>query len=136
MKQSHLVSLTLRIVHTSSGEDEDVPVSEEDTKALVVENTHVLEAQVEERPLAKKQEEIDDKDEGNPGETDEISSTNEQTANESKEEGSSNSTHSPDESQEKHHHHRKALLKNDDSELTRVQMVSLSFTGESHLLLT
>ncbi|KAJ7508560.1 hypothetical protein B0H11DRAFT_33549 [Mycena galericulata] len=64
-------------------------------KALLTQNTIALEAQVEERPLAKKQEELE-------GELEETPTSNEAKAT-------------------SHAHHRKAaLLKNDDNELQRL----------------
>jgi RNA polymerase II subunit A-like phosphatase len=88
--------------------------TELDATAMLTQNNLVLEAQLEERPLAKKQEELQDTS---------IESGQKSTAPEGS--GSSDdgeSTHTDTIKSDKTV--RKALLKNDDVELERVSRVS------------
>jgi RNA polymerase II subunit A-like phosphatase len=85
-------------------------------KEMMARNSLALEAQVEERPLAKLQEELQEAANGELASESPTSSTTGQSENTSK----------PSEnSGEKHH--RKALLKNDDVELQRIKRVSCVF---------
>lgn len=90
-------------------EPEERERAEEESKSMLAQNSLALEAQVEERPLAKKQEEL-------------------QTV--SNQSGSSTDQNTPSEvsssekMQERGAPPRKALLKNDDTELKRVGDVS------------
>lgn len=74
---------------------------------MITQNTLALEAQLEERPLAKKQELLEEEKEGETP----LDPTLEANAN-------GTSFDSTDHSKGKHH--RKALLKNDDMELIRI----------------
>jgi hypothetical protein len=86
-------------------------------KEMIARNSLALEAQVEERPLAKLQEELQE-------------AANGQLANETpashNASGESENTSKPSEATGEKHH-RKALLKNDDAELRRVKLVSYIF---------
>ena len=84
-------------------------------------NSLALEAQVEERPLAKLQEELQEVANGQH--------ENEGPAAESASGKSVSASRLPESPGERHH--RKALLKNDDTELRRVKRVSgiFSFNG-------
>ena len=83
-------------------------------KEMIARNSLALEAQVEERPLAKLQEELQEAANGQLESESPASSTSSQSENTSK----------PSEIQGEKHHHRKALLKNDDVELRRIKRVS------------
>ena len=87
-------------------------------KEMMARNSLALEAQVEERPLAKLQEELQEVANGQP--------ESEGQAAESASGKSVSTTRPPESSGERHH--RKALLKNDDTELRRVKQVSLVFS--------
>jgi RNA polymerase II subunit A C-terminal domain phosphatase len=96
----------------------DEAVAEENLqKEMIARNSLALEAQVEERPLAKLQEELQEAANGqltsDSPTTDTASGQNESTPN------------PPEALGEKHH--RKALLKNDDTELRRIKRVSCPF---------
>ena len=80
-------------------------------------NSLALEAQVEERPLAKLQEELQEVANGHH--------ESEGPATESASGKSVSTSRPPEYSGEKHH--RKALLKNDDTELRRIKRVSRIF---------
>ena len=84
---------------------------------MIARNSLVLEAQVEERPLAKLQEELQEAADG------ELAS--ETPASHSAPGESEDTSKPPEAPGEKHH--RKALLRNDDTELQRVQRVSCGF---------
>jgi RNA polymerase II subunit A-like phosphatase len=86
-------------------------------KEMMARNSLALEAQVEERPLAKLQEELQEVADG------QYESEGPAAENAS---GKSVSTSRPPESSGERHH-RKALLKNDDIELRRVKRVSRFF---------
>ena len=88
-------------------------------KEMMARNSLALEAQVEERPLAKLQEELQEVANGQQ--------ESEGSAAESAS-GKSVSTSRPPESSGERHH-RKALLKNDDTELRRVKRVSRFFSS-------
>jgi RNA polymerase II subunit A-like phosphatase len=75
-------------------------------KALLTQNTIALEAQVEERPLAKKQEELQEASDVAPGTHKDTSSPTAATSE------------APAAAPKKHH--KAALLKNDDNELQRL----------------
>jgi RNA polymerase II subunit A-like phosphatase len=81
----------------------------QETKEMVAANSLALEAQLEERPLAKKQEALLD---------DGIEKEGEKTGEDSDEKGQ-------DKPDEKPAHVKKALLKNDDTELQRVNKVRI-----------
>jgi RNA polymerase II subunit A C-terminal domain phosphatase len=96
----------------------DEAVSEEILqKEMMARNSLALEAQVEERPLAKLQEELQEAADGEL-----TSESPASTSASGKSESASNPHESPGEK-----HHRKALLKNDDTELQRVKHVSRIF---------
>jgi hypothetical protein len=83
-------------------------------REMIARNSLALEAQVEERPLAKLQEELQEAANGElAGET---------PASHSASSESDDTPKPPEAPGEKHH--RKALLKNDDTELQRVKRVS------------
>jgi RNA polymerase II subunit A C-terminal domain phosphatase len=83
-------------------------------KEMIARNSLALEAQVEERPLAKLQEELQEAADGQLESESPASSSPSQSENTSK----------PSETPAEKHHHRKALLKNDDVELRRIKQVS------------
>lgn len=85
-------------------------------KEMMVRNSQALEAQVEERPLAKLQEELQEVANGEHESEGPVAESAP---------GKSVSTSRPPESSGERHH-RKALLKNDDIELRRVKRVSRS----------
>ncbi len=91
-------------------------------KEMMARNSLALDAQVEERPLAKLQEELQ---EAANGQGDSEGPAAENTP------GNSVSTSRQPESSGGERHHRKALLKNDDTELRRVKGVGRihSFNG-------
>lgn len=84
--------------------------------SLVLQNNAALDAQLEERPLAKAEKELQehekDEAEQSPTEADASPSPTPESDKENK-----------DHHKDDHHHHRKALLKNDDAELQRVGKV-------------
>ncbi|KAH7885992.1 hypothetical protein F5I97DRAFT_2024738 [Phlebopus sp. FC_14] len=80
--------------------------AEIESKAMLTQNSLALEAQVEERPLAKKQEEL------------QVASNEHERPNKDSSTEEKNTT--PDADKSKGEHPRKALLKNDDVELRRV----------------
>ena len=82
---------------------------------MIARNSLALEAQVEERPLAKLQEELQE------AADDQLESESPASSASSQ---SENTLKPPETPGEKHHHHRKALLKNDDVELQRIKRVS------------
>jgi RNA polymerase II subunit A-like phosphatase len=84
-------------------------------KEMIARNSLALEAQVEERPLAKLQEELQE------AANDQLESESPASSTSSQSENTSKPSETPG---EKHHHHRKALLKNDDVELRRIKQVS------------
>ena len=96
---------------------DEATVKEIEQKEMIVRNSLALEAQVEERPLAKLQEELQEAANGQlASETPTSHSTS----------GESEIASKPYEvTGEKHHH--KALLKNDDAELQRVKLVRCAF---------
>ena len=98
---------------SSPGEDERL--AEIEKNEILSRNTQALEAQVEERPLAKKQEELQETVNG------EAASPEQPTT------GAVPATNGSDASAEqqpkRERHVRKALLKNDDTELQRVKQV-------------
>ncbi|KAI0068072.1 hypothetical protein BV25DRAFT_1904546 [Artomyces pyxidatus] len=89
----------------------DNEVDEAVKKDMITRNSLALEAQVEARPLAKLQELQDETDDDEPAPTDTAANGPKPATAESPQRSAS----------PKHHHHRKALLKNDDTELQRVQ---------------
>lgn len=100
------------IVSTSSADE--AAAEEILQKEMMTRNSLALEAQVEERPLAKLQEELQEAANGQL--------TSESPASTSAS-GKCETTSKPHESPGEKHH-RKALLKNDDTELQRVKRVS------------
>jgi RNA polymerase II subunit A-like phosphatase len=104
---------------SQSSEIDTSPADEEvDTeilqKEMIARNSLALEAQVEERPLAKLQEELQEAANDQLESESPVGSTSSQSENTSK----------PSETPGEKHHHRKALLKNDDVELRRIKRVS------------
>jgi RNA polymerase II subunit A-like phosphatase len=85
-------------------------------KEMIARNSLALEAQVEERPLAKLQEELQE------AADDQFESESPASSPSSQSENTSKPSETPGEKH--HHHHRKALLKNDDVELRRIKRVS------------
>jgi RNA polymerase II subunit A-like phosphatase len=85
-------------------------------KEMIARNSLALEAQVEERPLAKLQEELQEATNGQLASESPASTTS----------GRSENTPKPSETLGEKHH-RKALLKNDDIELQRLKRVSCVF---------
>jgi RNA polymerase II subunit A-like phosphatase len=87
-------------------------------KEMIARNSLALEAQVEERPLAKLQEELQE-------------AANGQLASETPASysalGESENASKTSEATGEKHHHRKALLKNNDTELQRVKLVGYAF---------
>jgi len=83
-------------------------------KEMIARNSLALEAQVEERPLAKLQEELQE------AANDQLESESPASSASSQSENTSKPSETPGEK----HHHRKALLKNDDIELRRIKRVS------------
>ena len=83
-------------------------------KEMIARNSLALEAQVEERPLAKLQEELQE------AANDQLEGESPATNTSSQSENTSKPSETPGEK----HHHRKALLKNDDVELRRIKRVS------------
>ena len=83
-------------------------------KEMIARNSLALEAQVEERPLAKLQEELQEAANG------QLESESPESSTSSQSENTSKPSETPGEK-----HHRKALLKNDDVELRRIKRVSL-----------
>lgn len=83
--------------------------------ALLNESNAALDAQLEERPLAKKEKELQEHEEEEEEETEQTQIPDNATASAPPSESNAH----------EHHHHRKALLKNDDTELQRVGKVSL-----------
>ncbi|KAI6120721.1 hypothetical protein EDD16DRAFT_1478109 [Pisolithus croceorrhizus] len=107
----HIASLGESVVPTVSpsplSQPEEIEQAERECKAMLTRNSLALEAQVEERPLAKKQEELQTAS-NQTGETD-----SEKTPSESL-------SPPPSHDHSKSISPRKALLKNDDIELKRV----------------
>ncbi|KDQ63166.1 hypothetical protein JAAARDRAFT_29174 [Jaapia argillacea MUCL 33604] len=94
-------------------------------KAMLAQTSLVLEAQLEERPLAKKQEQLtvaeeaeEDREEAEKAKVDADAKDTEKPQDSAPAPVVGEKT---DEHQKKHHHHRKALLKKDDGELVRVK---------------
>jgi RNA polymerase II subunit A-like phosphatase len=92
-------------------------------KEMMARNSLALEAQVEERPLAKLQEELQEVADGQQ--------ESEGPAAESKSGNSVSTSRLPESPGERHH--RKALLKNDDAELHRVKRVSRVFLSMGYI---
>ncbi|EIN13841.1 hypothetical protein PUNSTDRAFT_95201 [Punctularia strigosozonata HHB-11173 SS5] len=86
---------------------------------MLTQNTLALEAQVEERPLAKKQEELQSDETIESGVP--LSTINFATADEGQPQGQSSAKEDGDVRVKKEKHVRKALLRNDDVELQRVR---------------
>ena len=102
-----------------SAEDELAAEIEKDE--MISRNTLALEAQVEARPLAKMQEELQELDE-----PDDNATLNEEQPPSADAESAENGEPAAAPEPKKEKHVRKALLKNDDIELVRVQQVCLS----------
>ena len=108
---------TDRTESTSDEAQDDVPSDQPSTakSEMITRNTLALEAQVEERPLAKKQEQLEsDEDDERP------------SADVEPGPGAVAQSNGGPFDQGEHtkpKHHRKALLKNDDTELLRVGQV-------------
>ena len=100
------------VVGTDEAEAEEIL-----QKEMITRNSLALEAQVEERPLAKLQEELQEAANG------QLESETPATHGAL---GESENTSKPSETPGEKHH-RKALLKNDDIELQRIKRVSCGF---------
>ncbi len=100
---------------TTSSADEEVD-TEILQKEMIARNSLALEAQVEERPLAKLQEELQE------AANDQLESESPASIASGQSENTSKPSEAPGEK-----HHRKALLKNDDVELRRIMRVSCVF---------
>jgi RNA polymerase II subunit A-like phosphatase len=96
---------------TSTSSADEAVAAEILQKEMIARNSLALEAQVEERPLAKLQEELQEAANGQLASESPASSISGQGENTSK----------PSETPGEKHHHRKALLKNDDVELQRIK---------------
>ena len=92
---------------------EEAAAEETLQREMITRNSLALEAQVEERPLAKLQEELQEAANGQLA--------SETPASHSASGESENASKTSEASGEKHH--RKALLKNNDTELQRVKLV-------------
>jgi RNA polymerase II subunit A-like phosphatase len=102
------------VVNASTADEEEAKEILE--REMIARNSLALEAQVEERPLAKLQEELQEAANG------ELASETPASHSASSESEDSKPPEAPGEK-----HHRKALLKNDDTELQRVKRVSCGF---------
>jgi RNA polymerase II subunit A-like phosphatase len=108
----------MRLEKVPSNGEVAEPIPDEKAETLAEQNSHVIEAQVEARPLAKAQEKIDEAEDVEPA------SAKEELDTELKPEDTLSVASTSDTSAiPRHHHHKKALLKNDDHELSRVQKV-------------
>ncbi|KAJ2918420.1 hypothetical protein MD484_g2018, partial [Candolleomyces efflorescens] len=94
--------------NTSADVNGDTTKAEAEVNVLLNENNAALDAQLEERPLAKKEKELQEHEE-----EEEIKQAQPPDKAKATAEPSVPTAHD-------HHHHRKALLKNDDTELQRV----------------
>ncbi|PIL27260.1 hypothetical protein GSI_10405 [Ganoderma sinense ZZ0214-1] len=92
-------------------------LSEAEKNEMLSQNTLALEAQVEERPLAKKQEELQETAK------EEAAEKAEHEASESASEGNGTVPTLPEQHEKREKPVQKALLKNDDNELDRVQQI-------------
>ena len=99
--------------------DETATAETAEQTVLVLQNNAALDAQLEERPLAKAEKELQEHEEEEEAEQT-LTPADNTTASPSPtpESDKENKDHKDD-----HHHHRKALLKNDDVELDRVGKV-------------
>lgn len=106
---------------TAAGLDDE----ELEKRTMITRNSIALEAQVEERPLAKKQEELEEQEqkEEAQNQSGDVSKSDEDTK------GSAVAEVKADVTPQPHRHPAKALLRNDDYELFRVQSVRLHFLG-------
>ena len=95
-------------------------LSEAQKDEMLSQNTLALEAQVEERPLAKKQEELQETAK------EEAAEKAEHEASESPPGENGTAPIPPEQHEKKEKPVQKALLKNDDNELDRVQQVRLT----------
>lgn len=100
---------------------EEVERAERETKALLTENSLALEAQLEERPLAKRQGELDEASEDVDPASVSSAVGPEHSPAEETDVADHDDNHSTSSKSEKHH--KKALLKNDDVELERISKV-------------
>ncbi|KAH9897828.1 hypothetical protein C8Q73DRAFT_788059 [Cubamyces lactineus] len=98
---------------SSPGEDERL--AEIEKNEILSRNTQALEAQVEERPLAKKQEELQETANGDSTSADQPATGVAPATN--------GSDPSAEQKPKRERHVRKALLKNDDTELERVKKI-------------
>ena len=94
-------------------------LSETEKDEMLSQNTLALEAQVEERPLAKKQEELQETAK------EEAAEKAEHDASESPSAENGSASTPPEQHEKREKPVQKALLKNDDSELDRIQQVRL-----------
>ena len=121
-RQPQTVPGTILSTSTPSPPDDDTHSNATDEavdteilqKEMIARNSLALEAQVEERPLAKLQEELQEAANG------QLESESPESSTASQSENTSKPSEIPGEK-----HHRKALLKNDDVELRRIKRVSL-----------
>ncbi len=95
-------------------------MSEAEKDEMLSQNTLALEAQVEERPLAKKQEELQETAK------EEAAEKAEHEASESVSAENGTAFPPPEQHEKREKPVQKALLKNDDNELNRVQQVRLA----------
>jgi RNA polymerase II subunit A-like phosphatase len=106
---------------TEAPTPEDIETAELEQKILLSTNNAALDEQLEQRPLAKKQEELEGAvvQETNNSSSEQPSSENQPSASEQTAESDiSTSTHHPEKP-------KQALLKNDDVELDRIGKVCL-----------
>lgn len=96
--------------------EEEAELAELAKTEILARNADALDAQLEERPLAKKQEQLQETDDSAEGAAEIGANGHSETLEES--EAPRPTTPKPEK------HVRKALLKNDDVELVRVQKVS------------
>ena len=101
---------------------------------MIARNADALEAQLEERPLAKQQEKLQEAEDATESEEAEKSSS----SNGGSENGDTPESQVASRSTTPKHerHARKALLKNDDIELARVKDVSIAIRFQQQLLMT
>lgn len=104
---------------------EEVERSEAEKKAMLSKNSETLNAQVKERPLAKMQEELKQSttEESSPEAAPTTSKQEDESQEEKKEGSEADAPKKPAKIQKTP---RKALLKNDDTELTRIDQVRLN----------
>ncbi|KAI0334357.1 hypothetical protein GY45DRAFT_1351503 [Cubamyces sp. BRFM 1775] len=103
------------VIASSESPGEDERLAEIEKNEILSRNTQALEAQVEERPLAKKQEELQETVNGEAAPSDQPATDVAPATN--------GSDASAEQKPKRERHVRKALLKNDDTELERVKKI-------------